>query len=112
MSYRDWKVGDRVVCVDDEPHDRYSPWAATGNNLDGLKKGRVYTIRKIGLYSHYNTLLVWLDEIVRPKRGPIARQYGEVGFDPRRFRPVQPRKTDISVFEALLHTNKHKEPAQ
>lgn len=109
MSYRDWKVGDKVVCV----NDGYVPqrWKTIGG-LDGLTTGKVYTIRRIG--PQYGHVTVSLEEIVRPIRGvktdgsPLTE---EIGYNPSRFRPVQPRKTDISVFTALLHTNKQKEPA-
>lgn len=81
-------VGQSVVCVDDSSF--YS-------SLDGLTKGKVYTVREVGLTS-------WMDgapcirvcEIVRP----YHPQSPDTPFWARRFRPV--RKTSIEVFEAML----------
>lgn len=45
MSYHDWYVGMKVVCVDAgiRQHPRLH------NDMNGLEKGRVYTIREIGI---------------------------------------------------------------
>lgn len=101
MSYLDWKVGDKLVCVDAESHGKYTSWVTIGD-LDGLTAGETYTIRKIAPYGYDGKVCVWLNEIVRPLRGNVCQQHGECGFDPRRFRPVQKRKTDISIFQRLL----------
>ncbi len=62
--------------------------------------GRVYQISKI--FTHVN--------------GTIGLRFHEVqplpnhsGFPAKYFRPVQKRKTDISVFTALLNTKSEKE---
>lgn len=107
MTYRDWHVGMKVVCVDDAGH--YAPWGRCDMDMDGLKVRRVYTIRMIGFYR--DQLAVWLDEIVRPIRGDNAELYGEPGYSVLRFRPVQPRATDISVFTSMLTGVKEREPA-
>lgn len=106
MSYIDWHVGMKVVCVDDEP------WPEFKSEMDGLTSGQVYTIRKVGLdpYPGFPGVGVWLDEIHRPLDKGFE-QYGEASFSAARFRPVQTRKTDISIFEAMLTGAKTKVPA-
>lgn len=93
-----FRVGQRVACVDDEPHGRYTPWAHN-NDMDGLRRRAIYTIRKIGFYN--KSPCVWLEEISRSI--PRGWEYlGEAGYHPNRFRPIVERKTDISALKALL----------
>ena len=78
MSYRDWYAGMKVVCVDN-----------TGEE-DSLVVGRVYTLSAI-----YAVGTVVYVELVEDTEA--------AGWFPWRFRPVQRRATDISVFKALLN---------
>lgn len=101
MSYLDWKVGDQVVCVEDGPIN-------SGHGLDptGLVRGCIYTIRWIGEYYFgaisETKVAVRLNEYVRdPFDSPVGA---------RRFRKVQPRKTDISIFQRILDNPKVKIP--
>jgi hypothetical protein len=108
MSYRDWHVGMKVVCID-------PTWGASGPlqaeycpNLP--VKGQVYTIRtlecRVVVKREGFAVLIRLEEI----HNPINYQ-GEPVFFGKKFRPVQPRKTDISIFTAMLTGSKQKEPA-
>ncbi|PAQ03699.1 hypothetical protein LRP31_25620 [Mesorhizobium mediterraneum] len=101
MSYLDWKVGDQVVCVD--------TWAREndGNGYGdevGPIAGQIYTIREIGfLHPTIHRLQVRLFEIEN-----VVHRYNDIGmweqtFYASRFRPVQKRSTDISLFRALLN---------
>lgn len=87
-------VGQKVVCVRDE-------LAPT------LTKGSIYTIKAVlpGLgVTAIGDLMgfgILVDE---------AEPDGD-GFDPRRFRPVAKRKTDISQFQRMLTDTKVEEPA-
>lgn len=110
-NYLEWKVGDPVVCVDDAAHARYTSWALSDTSFDGLTAGRVYTIRKIDV--DYGVVNVWLNEIVRPRRGRTwaGEVPEECGYDPRRFRKVQPRNTDISIFTAIAKGHRVEEDA-
>lgn len=95
MSYRDWKVGDKVVCI------KRGKWAADGPQL-AIRDPEYNEICEIaGFYLCEDG--VYLRLVSYPEWSVYAAA---------RFRPVQPRKTDISVFTALLNTNKQKEPAQ
>lgn len=78
-------VGQMVVCIDDVPVPGLRMWT--------LKKGRIYTIREIGLRSFVDdSPCIRLEEIVdRP---------GDVPYWERRFRPVRP--TNIEVFHKLV----------
>lgn len=98
-QYLDWKVGDRVVCIDDSPAPGFD------TDMDGLRADHVYTIRKIAPmhagHSEDGKISVWLSEIYRPLR---SHEKAEIGFNPARFRKVHPRKTSIAIFERLLNT--------
>lgn len=82
MSFR---VGQKVVCVDDAP--------SLGREWFGYepKEGAVYTIAGFshGRYGDYQVLV--LVELNHPW-----------GYRASRFRPVAERKTDISIFTAML----------
>lgn len=96
MSYRDWHVGMRVVCVDAEgSRTRHKP----------LSRGAIYTIRKIWAHPATGAIGVLLDEITND----IHPHYKmERGYEAQRFRPVRVRKTDISIFTAMLHDQHQK----
>ncbi len=111
MSYRDWYVGMKVVCVDDGP-----AWSSLqGPKPSGLEAGRIYTIKRIG------TELRAVSPRGRKTKGAVVVDVGVPhpcyikgfinGFGAYRFRPLVARKTDISALTALLHTNKLKEDA-
>jgi hypothetical protein len=88
MTYRDWHVGMKVVCVDN------STWEHR------LKLNGVYTIAAIDT-AHFDDRL-YIGLVETPSKNILQ-------WLASRFRPVQPRKTDISVFTRML--NKDKVPA-
>lgn len=83
-------VSQKVECVDDGPSK------FTGIVAGDLKRGDVYTISAVG--RHCSHPVVWL---VEKDPGP-----GHYCFDARRFRPITERKTDISIFKAMLNPSK------
>lgn len=102
-------TGQKVVCVDDsmKTHETVSLKPHQTSGLDGLTKGRVYTVRKV---QHVQRIFcrpadeVLLDEIVRAPHidylsEPLIK---EVGYLTCRFRPLQTKETDISVFKRML----------
>lgn len=104
MSYRNWYDGMKVVCVDARASDEYAPrrdrYVATTDDMSGLEEGRIYTVRST--CDFYGVVGVRLHEILRPHS-----KFGiEVPFAAARFRPVQKRKTDISIFTAMLTPTK------
>jgi hypothetical protein len=103
-----FRIGQNVVCVDDAiPHGGtvYSKRLRCSfrllGDLDGLKRGAIYTVRGIDLDWADELPVLFLEEIVRP---PFHSEQAETGFDQRRFRPLAERnkQTSIAVFEALL----------
>lgn len=102
MIGRDWTVGMEVVCVEStENRDGY------GDEILPVK-GEHYTLRDIGVDPAIGSVCVWLVEIVNEERRYTHSLLGrdvvtEPAFPAYRFRPVQRRKTDISVFQALLN---------
>lgn len=101
MSYRDWKAGDKVVCV--EPWS-LKPGLGYGDEV-GPTVGQTYTIREIGFFHgrYPNRLQVRLVEIVNQSRPYERLGMWEQCFRASRFRPVQKRSTDISIFTAMLN---------
>jgi hypothetical protein len=89
-------VGQKVAATIDMP-------------LPGIDKGDVFTIRAVehGRYYGHDKAVVSVglhfDEIETPS--------GCANFDARYFRPVVIRKTDISIFTAMLNTQRTGVPA-
>jgi hypothetical protein len=106
MSYLDWKVGDKIVCIADQ--DRIDAVHATVPGSIYPQSGKVYTIREMRDDSqwHSNKVVVLLKEIdnshlLGAVLVPGTKCYVEPGFNPNGFRPVQPRKTSIEVFQRI-----------
>lgn len=88
-------IGQRVICVRAPICELRWPWTAYP------VEGQVYTIREVMLSS------VLLAEIV----SAIGRSGYEGAFDANRFRPIVEKKTDISIFTAMLSPKKARERA-
>lgn len=103
-------AGQKVVCVDDTVRDRPPPGYTFSGDLDGLKAGAVYTVRRIGADWLDGEICVWLDEIFRP---PLEGEPEESGFSAFRFRPVQPKSTEtgMKMIRKLLDSAPVKEDA-
>jgi hypothetical protein len=99
MAMADFHVGQRVACVDDEGFNRP---AFYGCEIFPVK-ANIYTIRQISL-SPEGEAAFRLFEIVNEPREYLIGCV-EPCFLARRFRPLQERKTDISIFEKLLVPN-------
>lgn len=101
-------VGQKVVCV---PAER----AAWRKNLKSVspeenlpKKGNIYTIRAVMAFGE--TMWLHLEEVAnRPRLYAFpdgVSRLMECPFEARYFRPVVERKTDISIFTAMLNPTK------
>lgn len=86
-------VGQRVVCVDDSP-------ASDGCHVE-LKLGSVYTVSE----AHWCDIYDWGVLVIEAPRPP-ERPYFSPFYKGQRFRPVVERKTDISIFKAMLNPSK------
>lgn len=87
-------VGQKVVCV----ADAVQPGRLW---VDGVppKEGAIYTIASIVINGSGTQALV----LVEAPRGPISHALGAYGYHAWRFRPIVERKTDISIFKAMLN---------
>jgi hypothetical protein len=90
-------VGQKVVCIN-----------ATGTF--SLAENVVYTVSMVdsngGIASLDGSLQAIGIGLVEARPNP-----GDYAFDARRFRPVVTRKSDISVFKAMLKPSKTRVPA-
>ena len=97
-----FRIGQRVVCVDTTCR------GMTGRPVSyWIKEGSIYTIRWIGHWEcpfYPGGICVRLEEIERP-----SEHWGDCPFYADRFRPLVEKKTDISVFKALLNPVQEKE---
>ena len=92
----DFYIGQLVVCVDDDDHTELQPKGFTGG-LGGLKKGTIYTVRWHGFrFKHYR---IRVEEIIRRLSPVDGEEYAYFGF---RFKPLNEKKTDISIFTRML----------
>lgn len=82
-------VGQKVVCVDDKPRDDWRPTF--------LKKGSIYTITWVYCVPAGSGVLLYEVENPYPDR---------LGWYSDRFRPIEERKTDITVFQKMLTPKK------
>lgn len=93
-----FQAGQKVVCIDDSFEDSFAFLVNTPT------KGSVYTVRDVELVvgvTGQKCILLRLKEVVNPVENWDNGRM-EVGFFPYRFRPIVTRKTDISVFQAML----------
>ena len=93
-----FKPGDKVVCVDNS-----LPWNRKWDD-DAPEVGKVYTVKKI-IVDFEGDVALRFCEI---NRSPLAfAQHGvNIGYKATRFRPVQTKKTDISIFTDMLTSSK------
>lgn len=110
MDYRQWHVGMKVVCVDDG-----CTFLRDGSRTkSGLSKGRIYTIEWIGTerrrsYHGGNverSVVIRLSGVRHPDTTCSSGSFGAI-----RFRPVEPRTTNISIFQAMLTPKRETERA-
>lgn len=106
----EFHVGAQVVCLD----DRYWPQEAG----DSLVAGRIYTIRKIDparrfvapdRVTRFESVGLYFEEVIRKYPGVSEGDPDDTPWSAARFKPV--RKTDISVFTAMLTPTKVTEDA-
>lgn len=106
-------VGQKVVCVNDAPWQGVSVERGAWEGL--LKKGGTYTVRWVGEFPYVpdrerGEQAIRLEGIVRDDF-PIIPEFGDYPYSATRFRPVIERKTDISIFTAMLNPAKQSEKA-
>jgi hypothetical protein len=102
-----FRVGQKVVCIEGRPigGSGFEIWPV---------EGAVYTVRELCISPWSAGVLMRLEEIhnapiVYGRNGIVSRW--ECAFMVSRFRPIIERKTDISIFKAMLNPSKTKETA-
>lgn len=91
-------VGQKVVCVDADSHYGYV--------IRGLEQNKIYTVRWVGDFTHPEfgaAACLRLNETIRHCEHYLIEDLPSRAV---RFRPLVERKTDISVFTALLNPAK------
>lgn len=96
-------VGQRVVCVDDSPI-----WT---DNKKPLRKNAVYTVTAVLPPTLGRTGPNTRSVISGIQVAEVKMEQPNDWFAVHRFRPAVERKTDISLFTAMLNTKKQKERA-
>lgn len=87
-----FKVGDRVVCVDDA--SRPEGGGSGPDVCNWIAKGNIYTIRKVGGRVR---MLIWLSGINRKTEG-----FSDSGFLAVRFRPVASKPTSMDIIRSIV----------
>lgn len=96
-----FRVGQKVVCVDDS--DGHIAL------LNGkIKRGAIYEVRGICQHLPAGEIGVWLCECVVPALTFSDGYVCEPSWRIARFRPLVERETDIGLLTALLDPANHK----
>lgn len=109
MNYRDWFVGMRVVCLTDlSRHYVLDDYPVSVPARDG-----VYTIRSVFVEPLFRDPAMVFVRLIEVINVPSETEFGpyEAGFAASHFRPLEIRKTDISLFTSMLTGAKERERA-
>lgn len=90
-----FRVGMKVVCIDDSPLLGCGWSPGTKPTLDA-----VYTIRELGMTFHSKPGMRLVELNLSGKF--LGDSFTDAFYRAARFRPVVERKTDISIFQKLL----------
>lgn len=101
-------VGQKVCFVgDNEAPLSFYRGACKSNDGVMPEYGEVYTVRSIFTQgARQGEYLIRLDEIDNSRLKPFTVGGIEPGYPARCFRPIVERKTDISIFKAMLNPSK------
>jgi hypothetical protein len=105
-------VGQKVVCFRDIVEEMTFRQIHDYDSMGGLYPtvGAVYTVRSVWKSPFTGEVGVYLDEIRNPLMDTQIGPF-ELPFHASCFRPVSERKTDISVFKAMLTPKTEQVPA-
>lgn len=99
MIGRDWTVGMEVVCIVEGEQRKWWAHNDAARDVEPPQPNKIYRISDIELDEDDGRIYIGLAEYAP-----------DVGFDARGFRPVEKRRTDISIFTAMLTGAKEREP--
>ena len=104
MSFLDWKVGDKVVCVKSDFGWIEVSGHSVPTRVPMLRE--ILTIQEITFVPEKDDVFLVFREIdKRQTDGPLA---ADITWAARCFRPLTTAKSDISVFTAMLHDKRQK----
>jgi hypothetical protein len=96
-----FRVGQKVVCVEDHDVVGTGVWY----DDDRIARGEIYTIKRLWVDILGNPVC----DLVERSRDTASNYWGfRLGYCRTRFRPIVEKKTDISIFTALLDPANHK----
>lgn len=104
-----FQVGQKVVCINDDRAPPEGHKVLTPMRLPEV--GKVYTVRELIVGKIGGTPCILLEEIPDQNVEVLAHgvlRIGNIVFTAEAFRPVVERKTDISIFTALLNSQPEK----
>ena len=90
-----FRVGQKIVCVDDNKNKNPPPFGFRWTGKISISKGNVYTIKSIGVHPVIGSTCVELIEVMK-------RSDTDYGYNVCRFRPLISQSDDIAMFKALL----------
>jgi hypothetical protein len=100
------RIGQRVVCIKDN-------WIGMHDGEVAPCKDAIYTVREIIPSLRFpEDFYLRLNEIKNPPLHPLCPHGPECAFNAQAFRPIIERKTDISVFLAMLVPAKQRKPEE
>jgi hypothetical protein len=101
-----FRIGQKVICVSYEWDNIW--WRIRAFFLPppcgDLTVGEIYTVANI-IWDNEHPDVPWTIEVIEAPHP--ANRWWEAGWDPKCFRPLVERKTDISVFKRMLIGNRH-----
>ena len=99
-----FRIGQKVVCVDDSGHPSFAPVE--------VKKGCIYTISWVGMHTHPAAGKIECLRLVEVARRACAIDPdGNMPFRATRFRPVVERKTEtgMAILREILDRESHQD---
>lgn len=107
-----FRIGQKVVCINDDRTPPAGHQVLSPMILPDV--GKVYTVRNV-LPGHVSGVpCIALDEIPDQQVDVLVHgvlRIGDLVFTAEAFRPVVDKKTDISIFKAMLTPSKQGVPA-
>jgi hypothetical protein len=92
-----FRVGQKVIYLGPGPRSFRRIWKEFRHPFERPKTDGIYTVANVYFHVEGDEEMIELLELPSPED-----DYWAAGFRARRFRPVVERKTDISIFEAML----------
>ena len=91
-----FEAGQKVVCVF---NGNFPEWKGIFyySLVEELEIGKIYTVTSVGIFNNF-----WWSLNDGNYFGVTLKEFGNYQFLARRFKPLEEKKTDISVLKKLL----------